>query len=212
VVRQGFEKKADLGKSIADAIEGGILRVACPKGEPLSDGSDQFKEYKAQYKRLSTHLRQNKSLAKRLKSGELSAAGMATMADKDLMNDSQRKEIEQFAQEGLREALGEKAEDTSHWTPTKEYVCPQCESGDCLYIQNFSNCHGYDDKEIDAAITVRCKECQHLWKEDGVDGGRLAAGCEGAESGKELLATSTEEPEIWRDDINRKKPTWMLPA
>lgn len=215
VVRQGFEKKVGLGKCIAEELESGILKVACPKGQPLAEGSDQYKEYRAQYKRLSTHLRQNKSLAKRLKSGELAAAGMAAMADRDLMADSQREEIQQHVQDGLKEALGEKAEDTSHWTPSKDYICPHCESGDCLYIQNFSNAHGYDDKDVDAAITIRCKECRHLWKEGSVEGGRMAAGAEGAQVGRgELLATSAEAPEIWnnRGLKNLKKPTWELPA
>lgn len=212
VVRQGFEKKAGLAKSIAEQLELGILKVSCPNGETLTEGSEQYKEYKAQYKRLSTHLRQNKSLSKRLKLGELSASGVAAMADKDLMTEVQRKEIEQFAQEGLREALGERVEDTCHWFPSKDYVCTKCESGDCLYIQNFSGGHGYDDKEVDAAITIRCKDCHHLWKEDSVDGGRLAAGSEGYTTGAELLAASTERPEVWRDDFNGKKVTWMLPA
>lgn len=212
VVKQGLEKKSGLSQKIAEELEQGIFKVACPNGEPLNEGNEHFKEYKAQYKRISTHLRRNSSLLKRLKSGDLPAAGMAAMPDKELMADEQLEEISQFQQEGLREALGEMAEDTAHWTPSKDYNCPRCESTECLYIQNFSNCHGYDEKDVDAAITLRCRACRHLWKEDTQEGGRLAAGCDSAQLGKELSAPSAEKPEIWKPDKDRKQPTWLLPA
>lgn len=210
VVRQGFQKKAGLEVRIAEGLEKGIHQVACGKGSSLAEGSEAFKEYKAQYKRISTHLRRNDVLAKRLRTGELAPASVAAMTDQELWTDSQRKEVEQFQQEGLLEAMGERSEDTSHWVPTKEYTCPDCESTECLYIQNFSNCHGYDEKEKDAAITIRCKSCRRLWKEDSVDGGRLAAGSDSAGAVKELLATSSEAPELW-DTARKKEPTWMLP-
>jgi len=209
VVRQGFEKKAGLDQHIAELLEVGIHRVACPNGELLVEGSDCYKEYKTQYKRLSTHLRQNASLAKRLKGGDLVAEQLASMGDQDLMADTQKNEISQFQQEGLKEALGISMEDTAHWTPSSFYSCPisECGSSDCLYIQTFKGGHGYDDNNIEPAITVRCRACKHLWKEDEVDGGRLAAGSDDSKVAGELLATSAEQPELWTQSGPRKAET-----
>jgi len=210
VVRQGFEKKGGFEKCVAEQLEAGVWRVACPNGEALAEGSSNYKEYKNQYKRISTHLRQNASLLVRLKSGELPALDMASMADKDLMAESQLEDIKRFKEEGKKEALGISSEDTAHWTPTKSFNCPLCESDATLYIQTFKGGHGYDDNNIEPAITIRCRACRHLWKEDEVDGGRLAGGSEGGAVAKENWRLPTaERPEMWREADT--KESWLLP-
>merc|ERR1740121_669180 len=124
------------------------------------------------------------------------------------MADAQREQISQFREEGKREAEAVKAEDTGHWTPSAHFTCPRgCKGNQCLYIQTFKGGHGYDDNNIEPAITIRCKDCRHLWKEDEVEGGaRLAAGSEQSTVAGELLASSDKKPEIWRETNDRKTP------
>lgn len=175
VLIQGFEKKFELGRAIAEDLECGIWRIACPNMEPLQEGSDSFKEYKSQYKRLCTHLRRSGgSLARRLANGEVRAELVASMADEALMADSQRTELEQFRQENLHEAMG--VVETAHWTPSAEFTCPACEKTDCIYLQSYNGSHAFDDNNREPAITLRCLGCKHLWKEEEIDGGRMALG------------------------------------
>merc|ERR1719291_1142044 len=187
VVVDGFEKKAGVKRKVAEDLERGLHGVACPGGEPLADGSAAFKDYKTQYKRLCTHIRQNGSLATRLSSGELAGERLAAMSDEDLMAKEQRSELMQFRQEALQEALGIAAEDSGHWTPSDNYACPRCESEKCIYLQSFKGSHQYDDNNIEPVITIRCTACMHLWKEDDQEGGRLASGS--------LIVKDTEPPQ-----------------
>lgn len=217
VVIEGFKKKSGLNKGIAEGLEAGIFKVACPNGEPLADGSESFKAYKNQYKRLCTHLRQNSSLGQRLASGDVSAEHAASMADDELMAERQRNERDQLKQESMHDALGAVAEESGHWTPSSDYTCPDCESTQCLYIQWFKGSHSYDDNNMEPVITVRCNICKRLWKEDEVEGGRLAAGTfEGP--AQPVISTSaaasakSEAPAIWGETQARKVPTWLLPA
>jgi len=227
VVVQGFEKKSGLGKRVAEELERGVLRVACPNGEQLTEGGENYKVYKNQYKRICTHLRRNGSLAQRLSSGELAAEDVATMDDDALMAESQRSERELFKKEGLHEALGITAEDSAHWTPSDSFTCPACESIQCMYIQWFKGFHGYDDNNQEPVITIRCTVCKHLWKEDEVEGGRMAAGTFVFESpGSSVQASNvpdkplvqsekakgSEPPAIWGETRGRRAPTWLLPA
>lgn len=221
VVIQGFEKKAGLSKRLAEELEKGVLQVACPNGELLLEGSENFKIYKSQYKRLCTHIRQNKDLVIRLANHELEAAAVATMDDDALMADEQRSVREQFRQEGLQEALGMTAEDSAHWTPSNNYTCPRCDGLQCIYIQTFKGSHQYDDNVQEPAITIRCINCKHLWKEDEVEGGRLAAGAFVIEPSVPLEDASTksetdhqpdQSPSLWHEGEGRKAPTWLLPA
>eukprot|EP00913_Durusdinium_trenchii_P022320 g20970.t2 len=110
-VVQGFDKKSGLGKRLAEGLERGMLKVACPRGEALTEGSEQYKAYKFQYKRLCTHLRRNNILSEKLKSGELDAEELASMGDEALMAESQRNELQQFRQEQWI-TLGITAEDS----------------------------------------------------------------------------------------------------
>lgn len=217
VVIEGFQKKSGLNKSIAEGLEAGMFKAACPNGEPLAEGSESFKAYKNQYKRLCTHLRQNKSLAQRLTSGDVPAEHAASMADDELMAEKHRNERDQLKQESLQEALGPVAEDSAHWTPSSDYTCPDCESTQCLYIQWFKGSHSYDDNNMEPVICVRCVDCKRLWKEDEVEGGRLAAGSfEG--NAQQVMSTSAAAsaksgaPAIWGESQARKAPTWLLPA
>lgn len=215
VVISGFEKKGGFTKRVAEELELGILKVACPRGEPLVEGSESFKAYKYQYKRLCTHFRQNGSLAKKLACGELPAERVAAMDDEALMADTQRSEREQFRQEGLQEALGLVAEDSAHWTPTDNYTCPKCDHVRCIYIQTFKGSHSYDDNNQEPAITIRCTDCKYLWKEDEQEGGRLATGSflindraiEDVSKKKDA-----EAPSLWHEEKGRREPTWLLPA
>jgi len=224
VVVEGFLKKSGLDKRIAEGLERGVVKVVCPQGEPLSEGSEAYKAYKNQYKRLCTHLRRNGALARRLAGGELKAEQVAGLSDEALMADAQRSEREQFRHEGLQEALGIIAEDTAHWTPSDNFNCPTCESARCIYISTFRGSHGYDDNNQEPAITIRCTECKHLWKEDEVEGGRLAAGSfkidgqaasnvDTTERNKAVGSKDpVEKPAIWHEDADRRPPTWLLPA
>lgn len=212
MVRQALEKKTGLGRRLAEQIEHSIFKVACPRNEALAEGSENFKEYRNQFKRLSTHLRQNDSISKRLKTGSLQPEQLASMSDQDLLPETRKEEFSQFEREALKEALGVSAEDTAHWTPSRGYTCPLCEATDCLYIQTFKGGHSYDDNNIEPAITVRCRSCRHLWKEDEVEGGRMAAGSEGSRVAADLQANSEEKPEVWKEEKGRKEPTWLLPA
>ena len=45
-----FEKKAVLSKRLAEVFEKDVLQVACPNGELLLEGSENFNIYKSQYK------------------------------------------------------------------------------------------------------------------------------------------------------------------
>ncbi|CAK9009038.1 unnamed protein product [Durusdinium trenchii] len=45
-----------------------------------------------------------------------------------------------------------------------------------VYIQSFKGFHSHDDNNQEPVITIRCTSCKHLWKEDEVEGGRMAAG------------------------------------
>lgn len=204
------------------------MKVACPKGEPLDDGSAQLKEYKYQYKRLCTHLRRNSNLMERVKKGELAGEELASLQDNALMGEAQRSELEQFKKEGMHDALGLAAEDSAHWTPSPDYTCPRCESNDCIYLEMFTGLDHGDDNHHEATLTIRCRECKHLWKEDGEDGGRMAVGGFGqgasaASSGQPSARGSgagdsasgaakptTAAPEIWNK--RTAEPTWMLPA
>ena len=42
VVIEGFDKKG-LGKRLAEELERGMLSVACPQGEALKEGTEQYK-------------------------------------------------------------------------------------------------------------------------------------------------------------------------
>jgi len=233
-VVDGFEKKAGVKRPIAEALERGLHGVACPGGEPLSDGSSAFKAYKTQYKRLCTHLRQNASLAKRLASGELAGERLAAMGDEDLMATEWRSELMQFRQESLQEALGVAAEDSGHWTPSENYACPRCEGEKCIYLQSFKGSHQYDDNNQEPVITIRCTGCMHVWKEDDQEGGRLASGSlivedtappqappapralrqsEGTTAVlgqvREAPGGDEKRPAIWRDEGLHR--SWLLP-
>ncbi|CAJ1349547.1 unnamed protein product [Effrenium voratum] len=207
VVIQGFDKKSGLGQSLAEALERGMLKVACPKGESLN--GEQYKAYKYQYKRLCTHLRRNGSLAEKLRSGELDPEQVASLQDEALMAESQKSELQQFRQESLQEALGITAEDSAHWTPSDQFACPRCECNKCVYIQSFKGFHSHDDNNQEPVITIRCTSCKHLWKEDEVEGGRMAAGsfedCNGV-----VKTERSEAPAIWGGE-DRAEP-WLLPA
>ncbi|CAE7226874.1 TFIIS [Symbiodinium natans] len=207
VVIQGFDKKVGLGKRIAEELELGMLQVACPAGEPLAEGSENYKAYKFQYKRLCTHLRRNAALPERLRTGALPPQAMAAMADEALMAEDQKSEMQQFRQESLQEALGITAEDSAHWTPSDQFTCPRCEESKCVYIQSFKGYHSHDDNNQEPVITIRCTSCKHLWKEDEVEGGRMAAGSfvQGVEE-----EIRTEAPAIWGQDD--PKESWLLPA
>lgn len=211
VVVQGFERKAGLGKQTAEALERGLLRVACPLGGGLT--KESCKEYTRQYKRLCTHLRQNPSLGKRLESGELQAESVAGLHDDELMPESHKKEREQFRQENLHEALGEAAEDSAHWTPSESFSCPRCKSDKCLYIQWNNGAHSYDDNNKEPALTLRCMDCKNLWREDEVEGGgRAAAGAFDAAADVAVLSSAVppeeKRPALW----DRSGETWLLPA
>jgi len=229
VVVQGFEKKSGLGKRVSEELERGVLEVACPNGERLAEGSENFKAYKSQYKRLCTHLRQNANLVKRLASGELAAKRVAAMGDEALMAESQRSELEQIRQENLHDALGITAEDSAHWTPSDNYTCPRCGSVECIYIQTIKGSHSYDDNNQEPTITIRCTACKHLWKEDEVEIGGNAAGSFAIEEPKTLpkpadgvagsatggavpAKAPTETPSLWHETERQRAPTWLLPA
>lgn len=215
VVIDGFEKKSGLSKRVAADLERGIFEVACPAGsEKLKEGSESFKVYKNQYKRLCTHLRQNTALAKRIAAGDLRADKVAAMDDEALMGESQKKDLEQFRQESLQEALAVTAEDAAHWTPSDNYSCPRCESTKCAYIQSFKGYHGYDDNNQEPAITIRCMDCKHLWLEDEVDGGRQAAGSSAVveEGALQAETAAIERPSIWADKQGTQVRDWLLPA
>lgn len=193
------------------------MQVACPKGEALAEGSEAFKTYKNQYKRLCTHFRRNPSLVKRISAGNLDAEKLAAMEDRELMAEEQKHDLEQFRQEGLQEALGMVAEDSAHWTPSDNYTCPRCECVKCIYIQTFNGAHGYDDNNKEPAITIRCTSCKHLWKEEEVEGGRSAAGAfsiEQPDSSAPYASSrrQAEAPALWHETAGRKEPTWLLPA
>eukprot|EP00930_Biecheleria_cincta_P091883 TRINITY_DN81568_c0_g1_i1.p1 TRINITY_DN81568_c0_g1~~TRINITY_DN81568_c0_g1_i1.p1 ORF type:complete len:285 (-),score=73.86 TRINITY_DN81568_c0_g1_i1:5-859(-) len=225
VVIQGFEKRAGLGKRVAEELERGILKVACPRGEPLAD--EAYKAYKYQYKRLCTHFLRNSHLAQKLGRGELQAAEIAAMADEALMGDSQKSELQQFRQESLHEALAIEAEHSAHWTPSDQFECPKCQETKCVYIQIDTGFHSHDDNNKEPGITIRCTSCKHLWKEDEVEGGRMAAGSfvhedelpkkaqEAASTGTAEQAASaarpSEGPAIWEDGKERLR-SWLLPA
>lgn len=228
---QGFEKKG-CQKRVAEALERGVLHVACPNGEPLAEGSESYKVYKNQYKRLCTHLRRNGGLARRLASGELAPERAAAMADDALMCEEQRSELAQFRQESLHEALAVTAEDSAHWTPSENYTCPRCECSRCVYIQTFKGSHGYDDNNQELVMTIRCTDCKYLWKEDEVEGGRNAAGtfvlveptaaapqaasagssADAGPSAEQPPRSRAEAPTIWGEAEGRRPPTWLLPA
>ncbi|CAE7639629.1 TFIIS [Symbiodinium sp. CCMP2592] len=208
VVIQGFDKKVGLGKRIAEELEQGMLRAACPAGEPLVEGSENYKAYKFQYKRLCTHLRRNAALSDRLRSGDLLPQSMASMSDEALMADDQKTERQQFRQESLQEAMGITAEDSAHWTPSDQFTCPRCENTKCVYIQSFKGYHSHDDNNQEPVITIRCTSCKFLWKEDEVEGGRMAAGSF-VQSFEE--DTRTAAPSIWAED-DKLKESWLLPA
>jgi len=239
VVVLGFEKKG-LKRRAAEELERGIFQLCCPAGEALDEGGERFKAYKIQYKRFCTHLRRNSAIADRLAHGKVSGGALAAMDDEALMADAQRHEREQFRQEALREALGASAEDSAHWTPSDQFVCPRCESTRCVYIEMFTGSTGYDDNNREPTITIRCAVCKHLWKEDEVDGGRLAAGLVdgaappgGSETGGAAVPTGVAAavagaretapaaakqklgpppaPAIWGEGEGRKAPTWELP-
>lgn len=215
VVIQGFDKKSGLGKRLATEIERGMLKVACPKGESLAEGSEHYKAYKFQYKRLCTHLRRNNVLSEKLKTGELQAEQLASMADETLMAESQKEELQQFRQENLQEALGITAEDFAHWTPSDNFACPRCECDKCVYIQSFKGFHSHDDNNQEPVITIRCTACKHLWKEDEVEGGRMAAGnfeaaADPSVARPESRSKATEAPSIWGDETPAE--SWLLPA
>lgn len=217
VVVSGFVKKG-LTKRLAEELEQGISDLVCPNAEPLLEGSSNYKEYKSQYKRLCTHIRQNPSLSEQLRNGVLAATRIAGMADEALMGESQRSEIEKHRLENLNDALGITPEDSAHWTHTTNFTCPSCEGTNCLYIQTFKGQHSFDDKE-ELTITVRCVGCRLLWKEDEVDGGRVAVG-QSAIQDLDLITSKTEQvakkqrhgdvPSIWGDGT--EKASWLLPA
>lgn len=219
VVVRSFQK-AGLGKRIAEELEKGVLKVACPRGEPLSEGSDSYKAYKNQFKRICTHLRQNDTLARRLASGELPASGIALMDDEALMAEKHRNELEQLRQDNLQEALGISADDTAHWTHSDNYDCPRCESNRCVYIQSFKGFHSQDDNNQEPVITIRCTVCRHLWKEDEEGGGRLAAGSfvheEPAKGPTSSCPSDSgrkpEAPAIWAGVEGREALNWLLPG
>eukprot|EP00933_Yihiella_yeosuensis_P031334 TRINITY_DN24898_c0_g2_i1.p1 TRINITY_DN24898_c0_g2~~TRINITY_DN24898_c0_g2_i1.p1 ORF type:complete len:256 (-),score=42.93 TRINITY_DN24898_c0_g2_i1:82-849(-) len=220
VVIQGFESKSGLGKRVAEELEEGILQVACPEGEALAEGTEQYKVYKNQYKRLCTHMRRNPALLRRLADGELKAKDVASMDDKVLMADTQKSELEQFRQEGLKEVLGQQAEESAHWTPSDQFVCPRCDCVKCVYIQLFKGFHSHDDNNQEPVITIRCTACLYLWKEDEVEGGRMAAGTLTTEETKETPygkvaepgSRVKEAPAIWAETDRSREPTWMLPS
>ncbi|CAK9008874.1 unnamed protein product [Durusdinium trenchii] len=210
-VVQGFDKKSGLGKRLAEGLERGMLKVACPRGEALTEGSEQYKAYKFQYKRLCTHLRRNNILSEKLKSGELDAEELASMGDEALMAESQRNELQQFRQESLQEALGITAEDSAHWTPSDNFACPRCDCDKCVYIQSFKGFHSHDDNNQEPVITIRCTSCKHLWKEDEVEGGRMAAGSfEDGVVQADPKPERSEAPSIWGDETPAEP--WLLPA
>eukprot|EP00927_Polykrikos_kofoidii_P061095 TRINITY_DN55985_c0_g1_i1.p1 TRINITY_DN55985_c0_g1~~TRINITY_DN55985_c0_g1_i1.p1 ORF type:complete len:334 (+),score=48.88 TRINITY_DN55985_c0_g1_i1:79-1002(+) len=216
VVISGFERKAGLAKHVAEAMERGVFKAACPTGEPLK--RETLKEYTRQYKRLCTHLRQNGNLAKRLTTGEIDPENVAAMDDEALITEAQRTEIQQHRQQGLHEALGESAEDSAHWTPSDSFACPRCECVKCVYISWFKGSHSYDDNNQEPSITIRCTDCKHLWKEDEVEGGRAAAGSlvtelpapqtTGSASEQASSRRKTKPPSIW----GKSGESWLLPA
>ncbi|CAE8637183.1 unnamed protein product [Polarella glacialis] len=222
VVVSGFQKKAGLGKRVAEELELGVFKIACPAGEPLADKSDNYKTYKYQYKRICTHLGRNSSLVQRLVDGQLPAENLPAMDDEALMADVQKNELQQFRQEGLHEALGITAEDSAHWTPSSNYTCPRCENTKCVYITVVKGFHSHDDNNQEPVITIRCTECKHLWKEDEVEGGRVCAGGFVQEVASKVadnrlsasVASGTEarsRPAIW-DQARSRDPNWMLPS
>lgn len=206
------KKKILLPPAISNQLETSIYNRACPKKQALTEGSAEYKEYKFQFKRIGTHLRQNPELILRLKGGELLAEQIVDMDDKDLLTAEKLNQKVEYEQQGLKEALGVTAEDTGHWVPSKSFTCPVCQGRDCVYIEIIKGGHG-DDNNMDPVITVRCKSCRHLWKEDELEGGRMAAGSEEGNTDDRAPAVSTrgKRPEIWRAP-SQSAPTWLLPA
>lgn len=167
-VVDGFEKKG-LKRSLAEELERGMYYVVCPKGEILAEGSNHFKEYKYQYKRICTHLRHNGALGRRLSSGDVQARKAAAMLDEELVAEDQKKEREQHRKACLQDAMGELPEHSPHWTPTRSYKCTQCHQSDCIYLQTEKAMHAFDDNNVDQpTMTVRCLGCKHVWREDEV--------------------------------------------
>lgn len=127
------EHRARVVEALGDAMDDRTpLRDVATELEEtiLSLHGSATDQYKAQARRLAEALKQNKSLSRRLRSGEIGADAVARMSPTELAEEDEqaRSQREQMRATAMRRRTAQK-----EGIPTQEYACPNCGKREAVY-------------------------------------------------------------------------------